>query len=347
MKKTLLLFVLITLTLSSCSQKPEATPHISEQKYETICDQILFVGDADSFKVMNAVNQQWNTEHGTSYELIPSAISKKRLQQGKEFGFYINGVWVPYSNTILNKGLAAISPNSRIPAAKLFNEVFCLSQGNKVTSVYTELTCNDQVVCTDGNLICDSTVSVNKSKSENNFSFLDIPWWWVLPLLFLLLLLLMFLMTRRNKSNATSVTESKQDDCCSEIRNDIKNLSEQNSKNHNQVMEVIKQIPENKHPLVDIIKAANEGGGDNQGYSHLEFADEKNKLFAAYTNNKSDKSFSREEMIETTVINILGDNKMSKEVIKEFLENKNYQHYESQDIINIVIKLKEEDDTKE
>ncbi len=69
-----------------------------------------------------------------------------------------------------------------------------------------------------------------------------------------------------------------------------------------------------------------------------------NKINNENSNNRQREISTREKMIHSTVIDILGETDESLEVINEFINNPNYKDYDKESISRITKKLKEENE---
>lgn len=339
MKKLFLIMIIAGLSFTSCTEQSQARLEIAEQSYTTHYDDILYVGDAIRFKVFEAINNQQNKERGTNHKLVPHIITQEVLKNGNELGFYINGVWIPYSQNILNKGLAAISANSHIPAAKLFDEALCQDQGARVRSVYAELDPTQQIVCTDGNLICSSTVSVNQA--ENNFPVIGFPWWWLL-LALLLLLLLIFLLNKLRNNNSDTHEEKL-------IRNDLHRKMNNVSNNTDKIKQQLdscleemknereKKKQEEKQNIAEIIRAVNEGTGP-EGHAKLKIKDEVDYFVSKTPEGNSFIYDSDEEMVAGVMKGVAEDEMLTP--ILELLQ-KEFSSEDKEGMLEFLKELKE------
>jgi hypothetical protein len=102
------------------------------------------------------------------------------------------------------------------------------------------------------------------------------PLYWLIPFLILLLVILLccFLQSRRISKRR------------SENNQKIEEHSEVISSRLSEIEDYLKQPDRNQHLAKGLIDSANKGGGDNQGYSYLEFKDNKNQFEFTYENQK-------------------------------------------------------------
>ena len=226
--KKVLLVILVALMAISCNEQENVTPKvtIAEQATEMVCPvKITIIGDAARVAVMVKVVKSINT---AGLEIDPQPQDKPVFVDGK-VGFFINGDFVPFSNEILKTAQAATNSNSSVVGNELVGETLCISQAMTFQDAYNKAAaqCSEQVVCSgDGNLICDSTISVDDVIVDYG-PLGGLPSWlqWLLALLLLALVIyLLYLLFRDNDTtNNTSETTSKtclackeQGTCCKE-----------------------------------------------------------------------------------------------------------------------------------
>lgn len=341
MKKILIILIAIIglpLFLSSCSEKEKNTKTLTNV-FQNI-DEIL-VTKTDTVKYIDIVDQKvylWKL----SELYLKDGMRHMELAMHNHLIFdlperwHTNGPNSSWDYAYAQRGDRIFLPND--------------AYGPGIKSIYTEHTYVKEGVDLQDYYIGDISVIddlPNTGDSHSGLSESLVTFWdYIGPIFGILLLILLFLLLLWLLKKL--LASKNNDDKCTGVRSDLASLGRKIDDNHHLQMKTMKEISESKqsleHPLVGIIKAANEGGGNQKGYSHLSFTDETNKLNVDYISEKNGIAYSRNELY-LIADSILED--YDQDEIDQVVEvlYKNFQEEERDKIIKL-LKAKKQDDAK-
>lgn len=171
-----------------------------------------------------------------------------------------------------------------------------------IRSIPTEKNMDRIYIGSEKNISKKSETITNEIKnSDNGWSLLSESWNFLGPILGAILLLALVILIIwclfQLLRYLFPIRFHNQHGICDDIRNDIRNLDNK----IDQQMQTTETTSGLNYSPVDLIKAANEGGNTNHGYSHLKFYDKGHDLKISYINEKGSNDYTSKSSVKKSL----------------------------------------------
>jgi len=180
-------FAIATVLCASCNEAPKTQKIIPEivigkQVTETACRPLTITADVGRMRIANKSIECLHYENDGPKLIIKQTITDNPIIINHKRGFLVNGIFIPYSNRMLNSSIRYLRSNRQM-SIKNLSKILNTNQLLKIKNEYKKNReqCREFVVVQDGGkLVCTSTLSIDPKNIEQRIledSSNSLPCW--------------------------------------------------------------------------------------------------------------------------------------------------------------------------